>query len=471
MSAPLLAPFRGRLIRPEWAPRVIAGAYDSKTPEQRRAIVEQNLFSYLGVTRSHEDRAEGCSDAELLRLSTQTLQRILEAGAFAASDRPAFYAYRLSTARTGGAQSGGAAASRYDGTHSAGTPNDGGPYDGGPYDGTPNDGTPNDDAHSASARGASGQAVEQTGIVGALDLEGLLDGRVLTHENIRVERASLITDHLGHVGATSSPVSLTHVTAPEMLEIVTAVSQQTPQVDVVVEGIRNQVWTFSASQTRSIQPFLNDPVVYVTDGHHRCAAALAGRQAHPHLNPFARTLAVLFPHHQLKVEAFHRRAPDLRARSTQELVAALGAVGTVTAVSGADAARPRAKGEVGVYHRGSWFRLILDPQQRSTTLASLDVERLRRDVIGPVLGANELEDDSGVDYVPGPSGAAEVVARCDADKHVGLLVYPTDVNDLMAVAAAGELMPPKSSYLDPKPPSGIFLRTLGIGATANLPPS
>ncbi|MCY4493265.1 MAG: DUF1015 family protein [Acidimicrobiaceae bacterium] len=456
MSAPLLAPFQGRLIRPEWATRVIASAYDSKTPEQRRAIVEQNPFSYLGVTRSHEDRAEGCSDAELLRLSTQTLQRILEAGAFAASDRPAFYAYRLSTARTGGAQSGGAAASPNDGT---------------PNDGTPNDGTPNDGTPAADAPAVGGHAVEQTGIVGALDLEGLLDGRVLTHENIRVERASLITDHLGHVGATSSPVSLTHVTAPEMLEIVTAVSQQTPQVDVVVEGVRNQVWTFSASQTRSIQPFLNDPVVYVTDGHHRCAAALAGRQAHPHLKPFARTLAVLFPHHQLKVEAFHRRVPDRRARSTQDLVAALGAAGNVTAVSGADAARPRAKGEVGVYHRGSWFRLVLDPQQQSTTLASLDVERLRRDVIGPVLGANELEDDSGVDYVPGPSGAAEVVARCDADKHVGLLVYPTDVNDLMAVAAAGELMPPKSSYLDPKPPSGIFLRTLGIGATANLTPS
>ncbi|MCQ3808369.1 MAG: DUF1015 domain-containing protein, partial [Acidimicrobiia bacterium] len=161
MSAPLLAPFQGRLIRPEWATRVIASAYDSKTPEQRRAIVEQNPFSYLGVTRSHEDRAEGCSDAELLRLSTQTLQRILEAGAFAASDRPAFYAYRLSTARTGGAQSGGAAAS-------------------------PNAATP-----AAEAPAVGGHAVEQTGIVGALDLEGLLDGRVLTHENIRVERASL----------------------------------------------------------------------------------------------------------------------------------------------------------------------------------------------------------------------------------------------------------------------------------------
>ena len=78
MSAPLLAPFQGWLIRPEWSGRVIAGAYDSKTPEQRRAIVESNPFSYLGVTRSHEDQIEGCSDSELLTLSIKTLERILK---------------------------------------------------------------------------------------------------------------------------------------------------------------------------------------------------------------------------------------------------------------------------------------------------------------------------------------------------------------------------------------------------------
>ena len=258
---------------------------------------------------------------------------------------------------------------------------------------------------------------------------------------------------------------------PELLEILEAVSQRTPEVDVVVEGIRNQVWTFSTSETQSIQPFLEDPVVYVTDGHHRCAAALGGRDAHPNQDPFARTLAVLFPHDQLRVAAFHRRAPDRGVRSTPELVEALGTVGTVTAVSGVAAARPTARGEVGVYHDGSWFRLILDPLERPTTLASLDVERLRRDVIGHVLGVNELDDNSDVDYVPDPSGTAELVARCDADSYVGLLVYPTDINDLMAVAAAGDLMPPKSSYLDPKPPSGVFLRTLGVGATKHLNPS
>ena len=418
MSAPLLAPFQGWLIRPEWAGRVIAGAYDSKTAEQRRAIVESNPLSYLGVTRSHEDLIEEHSDADLLSLSSKTMERILSADAFVPSDHAAFYAYRLSSA---------------------------------------------DDLES--------RPLAQIGVVGALDIDGLRDGRVLTHENIRPERASLITDHLGHVGATSSPVSLTHVAAPEMLEIVTAVSLRTAAVDVVVEGVRNQVWTFSASETMGIQLFLEDPVVYVTDGHHRCAAALAGRDAHPDMDPFARTLAVLFPHDQLRVEAFHRRAPDRELRSTPELVGALGTVGTVTAVSGAAAARPTARGEVGVYHDRSWFRLVLDPVERPTALASLDVERLRRDVIGHVLGVDELEDNSDVDYVPGPAGIAELVARCDADGYVGLLVYPTDINDLMAVAAAGDLMPPKSSYLQPKPPSGIFLRTLGVGATKHLNPS
>jgi len=86
-------------------------------------------------------------------------------------------------------------------------------------------------------------------------------------------------------------------------------------------------------------------------------------------------------------------------------------------------------------------------------------------------GVDELGEQSGVDYVPAPSGVAELVSRCDADGAVGFLVYPTDIADLMAVARAGDLMPPKSSYFAPKPRSGIFLRVLGCGATSHLPPS
>lgn len=414
MSGPLFAPFRGWLVRDEWAERVVAGAYDGKTPAERRAIVATNPYSFFGVTRSSEDVDPGddADDEELLRRGAETLTRILEVGAFEPSDHPALYVYRLVY-----------------------------------------------EDHT------------QTGIVGALDVDGLRDGRVLTHENVRPERATLLGHHLEVVGATSSPIALTHDPEPALRELVTAVSTRDPDVDHVVEDVRHVVWTLDESESEQAMDVLADATVYVTDGHHRSAAALAGRDAHPDETPFRRTLAVLFPADELRVEAFHRRAGDVDLRSTTDLRLSLATVGTVTAAADAGEAAPRTRGEIGVYHDGEWSKLVLDPQERPSPLASLDVERLRRDVIGHVLGVDELAPDSGVDYVPGPSGIGELVARCDADGMLGFVVHPTDIHDLMAVAAAGELMPPKSSYFAPKPRSGVFLRVLGVGATAHLPPS
>ena len=414
MTDPLFAPFRGWLVRDEWAERVVAGAYDGKTPTERRAIVATNPYSFFGVTRSAEDLEPGddADDEELLRLGAETLTRILAVGAFEPSDHPALYAYRLVY-----------------------------------------------------------QDHVQTGIVGALDVDGLRDGRVLTHENVRPERATLLGHHLEVVGATSSPIALTHEPEPALRDLLATVCTRDADVDHVVEDVRHVVWTLDPSESGRVMEILADATVYVTDGHHRSAAALAGRDAHPAEAPFRRTLAVLFPADELRVEAFHRRAADVDLRSTTDLRVSLATVGTVTAAADAGDAAPRRRGEIGVYHHGEWSRLVLDPQERPSPLASLDVERLRRDVIGHVLGVDELAPDSGVDYVPGPSGIDELVARCDADGKLGFVVHPTDIHDLMAVAAAGELMPPKSSYFAPKPRSGVFLRVLGIGATAHLPPS
>jgi uncharacterized protein (DUF1015 family) len=414
MTRPLFAPFQGWLIRPEWADRVVAGAYDAKTPEERRATVENNPYSFFGVTRSAEDLHpdDPSGDEELLRLGAATLTRILDAGAFEPSPHPAFYAYRLMY-----------------------------------------------------------RDHTQTGVVGALDVDGLRDGRVLTHENVRPKRARLLGHHLEVVGATSSPIALTHEPDEELRAILRAVSTRPPQVEHGVEEVNHCVWMLDEGESARVGELLADARVYVTDGHHRSAAALAGYEAHPDEEPFARTLAVLFPADELRVEAFHRRALDVDHRSAEELRRSLATVGTITAAPDAAAATPRARGEVGVYHHGEWSRLVLDPLERPSALASLDVERLRRDVLGHVLGIDELAPGSGVDYVPGPSGVQELVARCDADGLLGFVVYPTDIHDLMAVAAAGDLMPPKSSYFAPKPRSGVFLRVLGVGATAGLPPS
>lgn len=411
--APLFAPFAGWLIRPEWAARVIAGAYDAKSPTERRTIVDSNPYSYLGVTRSAEDLAPGdeATAEELLDRGATTLTTILDAGAFEPTGRPTFYAYRLTFA-----------------------------------------------GHS------------QTGIVGALLVEGFADGRILTHENVRPNRARHLARHLQWVGATSSPIALTHRADPEITRVLDAATVREPDVHHVVEEVLHEVWPLDDDEAAIVAAALADATVYVTDGHHRSAAAIAG--AEDRREPqFARTLAVLFPDDALRIEAFHRRIPDQLGRGPDEIAGALAECGSVIEVGTLEEARPQRPREIGVYHQGRWFRLEIPEPDTDSPVGLLDVECLRRDIVLPILGVDELQPDSGADYVPAPNGIDEVVRRCDEDGRIGFLLYATSVEDLMAVAEAHELMPPKSSYVAPKPRSGIFLRILGTGATSDLTPS
>jgi uncharacterized protein (DUF1015 family) len=406
----LLAAFPGWLIKPEWAARVIAGAYDAKSPSERRDIVEANPYSYLGVTRSAEDLADGdaADDQELVRRGAQTLLGILDAGAFAATGSSTLYVYRLTFA---------------------------------------------------------GHA--QTGVVGALDVEAFTDGRVLTHENVRPDRAGLLARHLREVGATSSPITLTHRANPAVTELLDLVATRTATVDHVIEEVRHQVWPLTEPEAETVSSLLDSVTLYVTDGHHRSAAALAGAASQPEPT-FLRTLAAVFPDDALRVEAFHRRVPDRQGRTTEALIAALQEIGSVQRCGTQEEARPQAPQQIGVYHQHHWLLLTLPQPETASAVGRLDVERLRQDIIAEVFGIDELIPNSGIDYVPAPSGIDEVRLRCDEDGSVGFIMYPTTVGDLMAVADARELMPPKSSYVAPKPRSGIFLRLLGTGATRHL---
>ncbi|MEM9203291.1 MAG: DUF1015 family protein [Actinomycetota bacterium] len=414
MSTPrLFEPFAGWLIEPEWAARVIAGAYDAKSPEERRAIVDANPYSYLGVTRSSEDLAPGddADQAELLRRGASTLTTILDANAFAPTGHAALYAYRLTYA-----------------------------------------------GHS------------QLGVVGALAVAGFHDGRVLTHENVRPNRARLLSGHLQEVGATSSPIALTHRPDPGVAAILAAASEREPAVHHIVEEVLHEVWVLDEHESVAVAELLADEPVYVTDGHHRSAAAIAGDEERTE-EAFRRTLAVLFPSDALRVEAFHRRIPSSTGDEPGALEALLADAGELTEVGTLEEARPQEPREVGVYHRGSWWKLALPEPITESPVGRLDVELLRTSVIRDLLGVDELQPDSGADYVPAPNGIDEVVRRCDDDGLVGFVMYATSIEDLMAVADAKELMPPKSSYVAPKPRSGIFLRILGTGATAHLTPS
>ena len=412
---PLVAPFAGWMVHPDWAERVISRAFDNLSAEQRRSLVTTNPYSYMNVTRSRDDLDDSTDQShdDLVADGAAALTRLLNAGAFTATGRPALYLYRL--------------------THRQGV---------------------------------------QTGVVCTVPVRGFADGRIRIHENVHDERADLLTAHLRGVGATSSPVAMAVRSSHELAAVLHEITATVPaDLEFGSTTVRHHIWTVPEEFTPSLTAALADKVLYVTDGHHRSAAAVRALDAEPGNAALARSLAVVFPDEQLHVQAFHRMAVDQRSRSDGTCLAALAETAEVTAASGSFAARPREKGMAGLYLGGSWHKLELPPAIGKGAVHSLDVERLRRSILDPVLGADELGQPGAVDYLPASLGLDELGRQCDAENRVGFALHPLSVRELMAVADEGGLMPPKSSFFAPKPRSGVFLRMLGRGATAHLPAS
>ena len=422
-TEPMLAPFAGWLVKPEWADRVISRAYDNLTPGQRRSIVTQNPYSYVNVTRSSEDLLddENLSLDNLVTHGAAALTRLLDAEVFAPTGRRALYLYRL--------------------TH---------------------------------ARGS------QTGMICTVAVRGFDESRILIHEGVREDRAELITAHLTGVGATSHPVALA-VRAWADSQYAALLDEAAAAAPAELEFgshlVQHQIWTVPAEMTDKLLKSLADKVLYVTDGHHRSAAAQRALALEPDNPVLARTLAAVFPHSQLHVEAYHRVVADVRHDTRRDCLWALRSRvsymgGELERVPTAEDARPRHRGEVGVYAAGAWHRMTLPPTGSDAgALDALDVDRLRRLVLDPVLGAEELAATGAVDYVPDTAGLDELIRRCDAADRIGFVMYPLSVDELLAVADEGSKMPPKSSFFYPKPRAGAFLRVLGRGATAHLDPS
>ncbi len=418
-SEPLVAPFYGWLVKPEWAERVISRSHDSLTRAERRAITAANPFSYANVTRSSEDLASGedFSLQKLIEHGAGALTRLLEASVFAPTGRRCVYLYRM--------------------THELGA---------------------------------------QTGVVCAVALQGLSDGRILFHENIKEPHAALLTEHLRGVGAASNPVALAAKTGRDLTDAIneiTAAAQ--PELVFGASSVRHEIWTVPEDSTERLLRPLSDEVLYVTDGHHRLAAAQRAQAVETRSRVMSRTLAAIYPADQMHVHAFHRTAVDRHLHRTSQLAAALAAaVEDLMPVPSAEMARPRRRGQVGVYVGGcgDWYLMTLPtPTAATAAVDALDVELLRRYVIDPVLGTDELSGRGLVDYLPEPAGLTELVRRCNSEKRVGFVMHPVSVDELTAVADENGRMPPKSSFFYPKPRSGAIMYMLGRGSTAGLPPS
>lgn len=396
----LVRPFPARIVRSEWAERVVSPAYDGLNAEARRALMAANPHVFLHVTRSPEDSiAEGGGLDELTAGNAAALARLLEAGAYDQPADPAVYLYRLSL-----------------------------------------------DGHT------------QTGIVADLPVDAYSDGRLRRHERTREDREAVLAKHLSALSVVSSPVAVTYRAATQIDELVAALAEDAPILQFRdASGLEQTLWRVDdpAIITSLDEAFEGVPL-YITDGHHRTAAALRLRdervsQGLP-VGDFDSVLCVLFPDDQVRVYEFNRRVSVSAEAEVHAALAALAEMTDLHPAESAAAAKPRAQREFAVYGAGSWSRFSLQGD------VHLDARLLDEKVLRPILGVVDSARTDRVEYVPGTAGLEELAQRCDRLGGVGLAMFPEPLEDLMRIADEGGVLPPKSTFFHPKARSGIFLR-------------
>ncbi|MDH3754356.1 MAG: DUF1015 family protein [Acidimicrobiia bacterium] len=396
----MIRPIPAFIVAPDWCARVVSPAYDALTSRQRRDFMVEHPDSYLHVTRSLEDDQRGeRTPAEIAESNAEHLRDLLRRGAFV-EHPPAIYLYRMTT-----------------GNH------------------------------------------VQTAIVADIPLTALDDGVIRPHEGTRTDREDQLVLHLRTVGATSSPVAMAYRDDPDLAVVIDDVVASAPMLDFAgAGGLHQQVWCLDdAVAERLIETFGTERPLYVTDGHHRLAAAIRYRDEIEYGSAGSAdsshhyVMCALFAASELRTLAFHRMVvSDMTA---DELAIAVADVATLTAASAPDllAIEP---GGIGVYLRGEWF--ALEPHAHAGDKA--DVTWLQDEVLGPVLGIVSPRTDRRLDHITAAAGVDALTGLCDERCAIGFLLHPTPVDALIVATDAGEMMPPKSTFFSPKPRSGVFLR-------------
>ena len=312
----------------------------------------------------------------------------------------------------------------------------------------------------------------QTGIVACASIDDYLSGVIKKHENTRVDKEIDRIRHVDTCNAQTGPIFLCYRNIEALDEMVNEKKKEAPVCDFLSEGgVRNRVWVISDAETTSLiqSAFSAEDKIYIADGHHRCASAvkvgLRRREQTPGYTgkeEFNYFLAVLFPQNQLMVMDYNRVVRDLNGLSAGEFLEKLGEIFEITC-EGRASVHPSRKGEYGLYLcDGNWYRLSLRKEpDPDAPVKSLDVSVLQDRVLDPILDIKDPKEDPRIAFVGGIRGLDELRDTVDSGRaQAAFSMYPTSMSELFAVADAGELMPPKSTWFEPKLLSGLFIHRL-----------
>ena len=410
----IVKPFRGYRPAKDLAERIAALPYDVYNRQEAKAEVEREPLSFLKIDRAETqfpDEVSTYADC-VYEKARETLQDMIKKGQFVQDEEACFYIYELTM-----------------------------------------------DGRS------------QTGIVGCASIDDYLDGTIKKHENTRAEKEK---DRIRHVDVTNmqtGPIFLAYHEDETINGIIAAVKEKDAVADFVSpDGIRHRVWVVERDdRVRALAAAFNAiPALYIADGHHRCASAVKvgckRREEHPGYNgseEFNYFLSVLFADSELKIMDYNRLILDMNGLDKEGILAAIAEKCDVEGPL-KEAVRPAHKGEFGMYIGEDWFRLTLHEELRpDDPVEGLDVAVLQKEIIAPIFGIQDLKTDKRIDYVGGIRGLEELERRVHTDAKLAFSMYPTDIQELFTVADCHRLMPPKSTWFEPKLRSGLFLHELG----------
>ncbi len=309
----------------------------------------------------------------------------------------------------------------------------------------------------------------QTGIVACASIDDYASNVIKKHENTRSDKELDRITHVDTCSAQTGPIFLAYRSNEIINQEVDKAKKEKSLYDFVSEdGIRHQVWKISdeAAVANIQKAFAGISSIYIADGHHRAASAVKvgfkRREANPGYTgqeEFNYFLSVLFPDEQLKILDYNRVIKDLNGYSEEEFVSQLKKCFEVE--TSASQVKPAKRGEFGMYLGSRWYRLTAKPEILSEDpVDGLDVSLLQNNVLTPILGIDDPKTDKRIDFVGGIRGIGELERRCSEDCVLAFSMYPTSIQELFAVADAGRLMPPKSTWFEPKLRSGLFIHRI-----------
>ncbi|HEY7635374.1 MAG TPA: DUF1015 family protein [Gemmatimonadales bacterium] len=406
-----LHPFRAIRPVPELAERVASVPYDVVTRSEAITLAQGNPYSFLHIGRSDIDLPQDVDpyDPRVYAQARRTLDQFLSGGTLLREPVPSLYLYR---------------------------------------------------------QVMDGRA--QVGVVGCVHIDDYEADVIRKHEKTRPDKEDDRTRHVLMLNANAEPVFLTYRENSGIEALIEPILRTPPLYDfTAADDVRHTVWRVP-DPAPLIDAFRNVPHAYVADGHHRSASAWrAGKEIrarppqHRGDGEYNWFLAVLFPADQLRILPYNRLVRDLNGLSGTEILARLARVGRVWPTEDAQPPRP---GSFCVYVAGGWYLLELDQGSidRSDPIGSLDVALLQERVLGPIFGIQDPRTDKRIDFVGGIRGTKELERRVDSgDMAIAFSLYPTTLEQLMTVADAGKVMPPKSTWFEPKLCSGLFVHELG----------